>query len=425
MNVLEEAEERGAYQSETNRKLVGGVVKDDRAERGAGGGMSRRLVLVFAVATGVVVANNYYAQPLLDTIAQQFHTTSGAAGLLVTLAQIGYALGLLFIVPLGDLLERRRLILTVLIGTSLALAGSALAPTIGALAWLALLVGVTSVVAQVLVPFAASLAPEAERGRVVGTVMSGLLVGVLLARTFAGLIAQVAGWRAVYWIAAVLMLALIAVLWHELPRVGRAESGLSYGRLLESVWKLVRTEPLLRRRSVYGILAFGAFSVLWTSIAFLLARPPYSYGQAVIGLFGLLGVAGALCASVAGRLADRGWSRYSTGAFVALSLAAFGLLALGGTRLLPLIAGILLLDLGVQGTHITNQSEIYRLHPEARSRLTTAYMVAYFIGGALGSFTSAVIYDAAGWGGVCLLGAGFAAANVAVWLTEWRGRWQG
>lgn len=409
MDLLE-AEQRGTTEEAPGRATA----------RIAETGISRRLVLVFAVATGVVVANNYYAQPLLDTIARQFHTTSAAVGLIVTLTQIGYALGLLFIVPLGDLLERRRLILTVLAGTSLALAGSALAPTIGWLAGLALLVGVTSVVAQVLVPFAASLAPEAARGRVVGTVMSGLLVGVLLARTFSGIIAQAAGWRTVYWIAAVLMLALIAVLWRELPRVGRAEAGLSYRQLLASVWELARTEPVLRRRSVYGALAFAVFSVLWTSIAFLLARPPYSYGQAVIGLFGLLGVAGALCASVAGRLADRGWSRISTGAFVALTLAAFALLALGATRLLPLIAGIVLLDLGVQGTHITNQSEIYRLRPEARSRITTAYMVTYFIGGSLGSFTSALAYGTAGWGAVCVLGAVVSAANVVVWLTELR-----
>ena len=422
MNALEEAEQRGTYRKETSREQSGGTIRDDAARQSAGDGISRRLVLVFAIATGVVVANMYYAQPLLDTIAREFHTTSGAVGLIVTLTQLGYALGLLFIVPLGDLLERRRLVVTVLVGTTLALAGSALAPTIGVLAMLAALVGVTSVVAQVLIPFAASLAAEAERGRVVGAVMSGLLVGVLLARTFSGLIAQVAGWRAVYWIAAALMLAMIAVLWHELPRVGRVETSLTYGRLLKSIWKLVRTEPVLRRRSLYGSLAFAGFSVLWTSIAFLLARPPYTYGQAMIGLFGLLGVAGALCASVAGRLADRGWARYSTGAFVVLSLAAFGLLALGATHLPPLIAGIVLLDLGVQGTQITNQSEIYRLRPEARSRVTTAYMVSYFIGGAVGSFTSAVAFGSAGWAGVCLLGAVFTAANVALWLTELRGR---
>lgn len=424
-DTREDAASRDAVGPDEARRGTAGLVKEHTAgqARRAGtserGGMSQRLVLIFAVATGIVVANLYYAQPLLDTIAREFHTTSGAVGLIVTLTQIGYALGLLFIVPLGDLLERRRLVVTVLVGTTLALAGSALAPTIGVLAGL---VGVTSVVAQVLIPFAASLAPEAERGRVVGTVMSGLLVGVLLARTFAGLIAQAAGWRAVYWIAAALMLAMIAALWHELPQVGRPAAGMKYGRLLESVWGLVRTEPVLRRRSVYGALAFASFSVLWTSIAFLLARPPYGYGQAVIGLFGLLGVAGALCASVAGRLADRGWARYSTGAFVVLSLAAFGLLALGGARLLPLVAGIVLLDLGVQGTQITNQSEIYRLRPEARSRITTAYMVSYFIGGAVGSFASAVAYGAAGWAGVCLLGAAFAAANVTLWVVELWGR---
>ena len=324
--------------------------------------MCRRLVIVFAAATGLVVANLYYAQPLLDTLARQFHTTSGVAGLIVMLTQVGYAVGLLFIVPLGDLLERRGLVTTVLLATTLTLTGSALTPSMTVLMVLAPLIGLTSVVVQVLVPFAASLAAETERGKVVGTVMSGLLIGILLARTVSGLIAQVAGWRTVYGVSAAVMLVLIGVLWHELPRVGKPPVEMSYGQLLRSVWELMRSEPLLQRRSFYGALAFAGFSVLWTSLAFLLAHPPYEYGQAVIGLFGLLGVAGALTASVAGRLVDRGWANGATGAFAVLSLVAFGLLSLGGHALLPLIAGIVLLDLGTQGMQITNQSEIYRLH---------------------------------------------------------------
>lgn len=387
---------------------------------GAQGGMSRRLVLVFAVACGLVVANNYYAQPLLNTLAEFFHTSAGAVGLIVTLAQIGYAAGLVFVVPLGDLVNRRRLIVVVLGATAATLAIAALAPTLHFLLGAALLVGLTSVVAQVLVPFAASLAAERERGKVVGTVMSGLLIGVLLARTVAGLIGQVWGWRAVYGIAAVLTLGLIVVLARELPADDRprALTAPAYARLLRSVGTLLREEPVLRRRSVYGALTFGAFSVLWTSIAFLLARPPYGYNQAVIGLFGLLGAAGALCASIAGRLADRGWARYATGAFLLAALVAYGLLALGGHTLVALVAGILALDLGVQGAHIFNQSEIYRLRPEARSRLTTAYMTAYFVGGAVGSSTSAIAYGQAGWAGVCLLGAAFLALALLFWLTE-------
>jgi predicted MFS family arabinose efflux permease len=385
--------------------------------------MPRRLILLFAIACGLVVANNYYAQPLLDVIARDFHSSAGVVGQIVTLSQIGFAIGLLFIVPLGDLLDRRKLVVTVLCGTTLALIGVALAPALAVLIGFAFIVGITAVVVQVLVPFAASLAGNAERGRVVGAVMSGLLLGILLARTFAGLISQVAGWRAVYDVAAALMVVMIIVLWRELPqerqRTTRVDTRL-YGQLLRSVGTLVRAEPVLRRRAAYGAVTFGAFSVLWTSLAFLLARPPYGYNQIVIGLFGLAGVAGALCAQIAGRLADRGWARISTGVFLTVTLASFGLLALGAHSLVALIAGIILLDLGAQGTHITNQSEIYRLHAEARSRLTTAYMLSYFIGGAVGSSASAIVFNLAGWGAVSLLGAIFGAIGVAFWLTELR-----
>lgn len=274
--------------------------------------MSRRLVAVLAVACGLAVANNYYAQPLLDTIARQFGVSTGTAGLVVTLTQVGYAAGLVFLVPLGDLLERRRLVVTVLAGTALALGAAAAAPSIAVLAATATLFGCTSVVAQILVPFAATLAADEERGAVVGAVMSGLLLGVLLARTVAGLVAEAVGWRSVYLVAALLMVGLAVVLRRELPR-HRVETRLSYGGLLASVLRLVRAEPVLRLRSAYGALGFAAFSVLWTSIAFLLARPPFHYGEAQIGLFGLAGAAGAAANSVAGRLSDRGWTRPATG----------------------------------------------------------------------------------------------------------------
>lgn len=383
-------------------------------------GLSRRLMLVFAIACGLVAANLYYAQPMLETIARQFHATSAAVGQIVTLTQLGFAAGLLLLVPLGDLLDRRRLIGLTLGVSALALIAMALAPTLGVLLAAGLVVGLTSVVAQILVPFAATLADNRSRGRVVGFVMSGLLLGILLSRTIAGLISQVAGWRAVYGIAALLISALIVVLWRELPDAARPAQGIGYGRLLRSVFAIAREEPLLRRRAAYGALAFAAFSVLWTSIAFLLARPPYSLNQAIIGLFGLVGVAGALAASAAGRWADRGLARMATGGFILAALVAWGLIALGGGSLIALIAGILLLDLGAQGIHITNQSEIYRLRPDARSRLTSAYMTTYFVGGALGSATSAAIYAAAGWLGVAALGAGYMALALLLWLSEFR-----
>lgn len=388
------------------------------AQCSQGAGVPRRLVVVLAVACGVAVANLYYAQPLLHAIAVTFGVGPGEVGLVVTLTQVGYALGLVLLVPLGDRVDRRRLVVGVTLAAALALAGAALSPDLGALAGIGLAVGGLSVVAQVLVPFAATLASDAERGKVVGTVMSGLLLGILLARALSGALAQVAGWRSVYWVAGALMLGLALVLHRQLPSGHAAPGPVPYRRLLASVVSLLATEPVLRRRAAYGACTFATFSVLWTSLAFLLTRPPYRYGEAVIGLFGLAGVAGALCASVAGRLADRGLARLSTGVFVAVAVLAWALLDVGGHHLVALVAGVVVLDLGAQGVHITNQAEIYRLRPEARSRLTTAYMTSYFIGGAVGSAASALVFARAGWPGVCLLGLGFVGVALGLWLTE-------
>jgi predicted MFS family arabinose efflux permease len=270
-------------------------------------------------------------------------------------------------------------------------------------------------VAQIVVPMSSSLAAEDERGSVVGTVMSGLLIGILLARTVSGLIAAAFGWRVVYWFAAAAMVILAATLRRALPRVPPT-TDLSYGGLLRSVVALVREEPILRQRMMVGALTFGCFSTLWTSLAFLLSGSPYHYGNGVIGLFGLVGVVGALAASGAGRLADRGHNGRTTTATLLIMLASWGVLALGKTSVIALIAGIALLDLGVQGAHISNQSAIYALRPEARSRLTTAYMVAYFLGGAALSAVSSALYGADGWSGICVLGAVTALLALVGWV---------
>jgi predicted MFS family arabinose efflux permease len=275
------------------------------------------------------------------------------------------------------------------------------------------------------VPMSSSLAAPHERGHVVGTVMSGLLIGILLARTTSGLIAGIFGWRAVYGFAAVAMLVLSATLRRVLPLVPPTEE-LAYGRLLRSVLSLVREEPRLRQRMVLGALAFGCFSVLWTSLSFLLSAAPYHYGAVVIGLFGLAGVAGALAAPIVGRLADHGHGAFATTATILALLASWGLLALGKSSIVALIAGIALLDLGVQGLNISSQTAIYALRPDARSRLNTAYMVALFLGGATLSAATTALYATGGWSGVCILGAATAAVAVGVWLaTEWRARSRG
>jgi predicted MFS family arabinose efflux permease len=375
------------------------------------GRLSRGLVLVMAVSTGLAVANNYYAQPLLPLIGRDLHMGAGLSGLIVTVTQSGYALGLFFLLPLGDLVERRRLVVVLSLATATGLVWLGDAGSAAFLLPAALVVGICTVLAQVLVPFAASLAGEHERGRVVGLVMSGLLIGILLARTLAGLLAETGTWRVVYFAAAGAMVVEAAVLhwalptWHERP-------GLRYRTLLGSVVALVGQERLLRRRALYGFFSFGTFSVLWTSMAFLLAHR-YHYSSGVIGLFGLAGAAGAMTATVAGRLSDGG--RASPNTYAATTILVLPWLALwaGSSSVAALIAGVVLLDIGAQGLHITNQSEIYRLRPEARSRLTAAYMVIYFIGGAIGSAVSALLYGHLGWDGVCLAGGGFAVADLA------------
>jgi predicted MFS family arabinose efflux permease len=379
--------------------------------------LDRRLVLLLAVACGAAVANLYYAQPLLDVIARDLGVSAATAGLLVTASQVGYAAGLVLLVPLGDLLDRRRMVTRMLVVTAAGLALTAAAPSFAVLAAAIAVVGVTSVVAQVLVPLAGTLAPEHERGRVVGNVMSGLLLGILLARTASGVIAELGGWRLVYAIAAAIMLVLAGVLARALPETPRA-TDLAYGALLRSVGALVRDEPVLRRRMVYGALGMASFSGLWTAIAFLLSGAPYHYGEATIGLFGLAGLIGAGAAQGAGRLADSGHGHAATGAFLLAIAASWGLLALGGSTLAALIAGVVLLDLGIQGQHIINQSTIYALRDDARSRVTTAYMANNFLWGAVGSAGASLAWSVGGWGAVSGLGLGLAVVGLGAWGVE-------
>jgi predicted MFS family arabinose efflux permease len=371
--------------------------------------ISQRLVLLLAVSCGVAVANLYYAQPLLHTIAHSFGVRSGTASLIVTLGQIGYAVGLALLVPVGDLIQPRRLVPAVLTITAVALVVSALAPNITVLIVVALLVGLGTVAAQILVPLAASLASDEKRGQVVGTVMTGLLLGILLARTVSGFVAAAGSWRTVFWVAAALTLTLVIVLSRALP-VTRPQPGLRYGGLLRSTVQLFLDQPMLRRRCALGALGMATFSVFWTTIAFLLAGPPYHYSDEVIGLFGLVGAAGALCASFAGKLADRGHSGLTTSVFTGLIAVSFAPIAAGRTSVWWLIVGIVLLDVGVQGLQVTNQSLIYTVAPHARSRITSAYMVCYFAGGAAGSAAAGAVYDSWGWGGICWLGAGIGVA---------------
>jgi predicted MFS family arabinose efflux permease len=382
--------------------------------------LSPRLVLLLAVACGATVANLYYAQPLLDTIARALNVSPGTAGLLVTATQFGYVAGLVLIVPLGDLLERRRLVSRLLVLDAVALALACAAPSLGVLAVALAVVGVSSVAAQILVPFASSLAAESERGRVVGRVMSGLLLGILLARTVAGVVAELGGWRLIYGLAAGAMHVLAIVLRRTLPVVAPPEGGLAYGSLLRSVGTLIREEPTLRLRMAFGFASMISFSGFWTSIAFLLSGPPYGYSEAAIGLFSLAGVAGAGMAAIAGRVADAGHQLAATRLAAFGVLGGWGLLALGESSLAALLAGIVVLDLGVQAIQILNQSVIFRLRPEARSRLNTAYMTCYFAGAVTGSAGASFAWERGGWGAVAGAGAVVALAGFALTLAPWQ-----
>ncbi|HFT1957429.1 TPA: MFS transporter [Escherichia coli] len=342
--------------------------------------LSPALIVLMSIATGLAVASNYYAQPLLDTIARNFSLSASSAGFIVTAAQLGYAAGLLFLVPLGDMFERRRLIVSMTL-------------------------------------LAATLASPDKRGKVVGTIMSGLLLGILLARTVAGLLANLGGWRTVFWVASVLMALMALALWRGLPQM-KSETHLNYPQLLGSVFSMFISDKILRTRALLGCLTFANFSILWTSMAFLLAAPPFNYSDGVIGLFGLAGAAGALGARPAGGFADKGKSHHTTTFGLLLLLLSWLAIWFGHTSVLALIIGILVLDLTVQGVHITNQTVIYRIHPDARNRLTAGYMTSYFIGGAAGSLISASAWQHGSWAGVCLAGATIALVNLLVW---WRG----
>jgi predicted MFS family arabinose efflux permease len=383
----------------------------------ASGELTRGLVAIIAVATGAVVANLYYAQPVLHEVGRQFHSGPGPTSLIITASQIGYAAGLLLVVPLGDLFARRKLVVQIFLVAVVALIGCALAPNLLVFGLASVAVGCASVAGQVMIPFAADLAPPERRGRVVARIMTGLLLGILLARTVSGLVAQWAGWRAIYWLSAALMVLFAVVLWRALPDEPPRPHR-SYGQLVGSSLRLLVDEPVLRRRAWHGACAFACFSVLWTSIAFLLSGPPYHYSNAVIGLFGLVGAGGILAANMAGKLADADRAGASTAVAGVLLTGSFGLLWFGRTSLAALLIGIVILDVGTQGMQITNQAIIYALRPDARSRINSAYMVCYFIGGAVGSIAAGSIFAARGWSGVCALGAGLGLLTCALSVVD-------
>jgi predicted MFS family arabinose efflux permease len=367
-------------------------------------GISRRIVWLLAFSTGCIVANIYYVQPLLADIAHDFGLSVTQIGIVAMLAQVGTGLGMLFFVPLGDKYERRSLIATLLIVESIALGLVASAPVPNVI-WLSLAcfcVGAAAATVHVIVPLAAHLAPPKERGQIVGTVLSGLLMGVLLARTFSGITGAQYGWRTVYWFASALMLGLAVTIRISLEK-SEPEVSLKWSELMRSVWSLAREHATLREAALLACLLFMSFSTLWTTLVFLLRTAPYHYGTTAAGLFGLLGASSAAAAPIVGRMSDRHGPERSILIAIVSTLGGYVLLLLFGRMLPGLIAGIALIDVGVQSGHVANQSRIYSLAPAARSRINTFYMVAFFIGGALGSYLGPLGFNRGGWTGFCAI----------------------
>ncbi|NOG29722.1 MFS transporter [Lysinibacillus fusiformis] len=382
--------------------------------------MPRAVTFLFAAACGMSVANIYFAQPLLDQLSIAFNIDPSIIGVVITITQIFYGLGLLLLVPLGDLLNQRRLIIgqMLLSTTALVIVGTA-SYSIVLFTGMAL-VGLLAVVTQTLVAFAATIASPAERGRVVGIVTSGIVIGILLARTFAGLLTDLAGWRTVYLVSAAFMLIMVCLFVKVLPTVEREVKSLPYHQLIRSVFTLLKQERTLRIRAVLAMLIFADFSILWTSLVLPLSAPPLALSHSVIGAFGLVGVAGALAAARAGKLADRGYAQRTTGIALALLLISWLFISYLEQSLFALIVGIVLLDLAVQAVHVTNQALILPLRTEARSRLTAGYMIFYSIGSASGSIASTQIYAHFGWEGVSFLGASISAIAILFWATTLR-----
>lgn len=365
--------------------------------------LSRFLILLMSIASAVSVANLYYSQPLLSNLSNYFKVSSTVIGISAMLIQIGYAIGLIFLVPLGDMVKHRSLIIIMLICSMIALLELSFATNIIWFTIGSLFVGITSITQMLLVTLAAHLANPASRGRVIGTVMTGLLIGMLLSRTFSGIIGTHWGWQVVYQIAAIMIGILIIIFYFRLPQ-SAPDTTMSYGKLLASLGGILRNQPVLRSSSLIGAMMFATFSAFWTTLSFLLKSPVYDLGAQAAGMFGLLGAAGALAASIAGRVVDKKGPYFTLTIGIGLSMAGFICFWIFGYQMWGLVFGIILLDLGIQTAQISNQAKINALDAASRSRNNAVYMAFYFIGGAIGSFLGSYFWGLFGWTGVCFLG---------------------
>ncbi|WAG67966.1 MFS transporter [Clostridium estertheticum] len=366
--------------------------------------LTKGLTFILALAAGVSVANLYYNQPLLIEIAKAFQITSREAGFLSTLTQLGYAAGVFLFVPLGDIKEKRKLILTLIALVTVSLLGVATAQNLSWLYFCCFAVGLTTGIPQIIIPLAAQLADPKERGKVIGTIVSAALIGVLSARTVAGYIGYLAGWRFVFVFAAILMGILGIVLYFKLP-VTKSYENLTYKELIKSLLSITQKYSALRKASITGAMMFGAFSVFWTTLTFLLESPTYNMNVNQVGLFGLFGVVGALGARIIGRLNDKKDSKIIIIICIITCIIAYIILSFFSFNVFGIILGVIILDFGIQGSQVSNQTIIYSLSgDDERSRINTVFIVSNFIGGAIGSSLGSLAWSLYNWSGVCVVG---------------------
>jgi predicted MFS family arabinose efflux permease len=382
--------------------------------------MTGGLTFLFAVAGGAAVGNLYWAQPLLDLIGNNLNASTATAGWLITATQIGYAAGILLLVPLGDVLNRRLFVPVMMLCSAAALVACALAPSIGFLLVAITVLGLTTVSGQILTPLAGDLADDTNRGQVVGTVVSGILTGILVSRTISGLVAGVAGWRAIYVAAAVAAVAFAALLYRVIPQL-EPKTRMAYPALIASVAAVVARERTVRWTLALGATGFAAFTMFWTALTFLLSAPPFNYSVSVIGLFGLAGLAGAIAAQRSGRLHDRGLSLPATGASWAVVLICFIVAALTGRSVVGIIIVVVVIDIALQAVGILNQLRVFAVSHQARSRLNTAYVTSNFLGGAIGSAVATVLWSIGGWTAVSIAGIALSCLALAIWAVGRRG----
>ena len=372
--------------------------------------ISSGLIILLATACGIIVANLYYAQPLIGLISNEIGLSNSSAGLIVTLTQIGYVVGLLFLVPLGDIVENKKLILILLFLSAFALISMVFVKSATLLLIASFFIGLGSVAAQVLVPLVSYLSSENARGRVVGNVMSGLLLGIMLARPISSLVADMWGWNAIFALSATVIIVLAFVLSKVLP-TRKPKAKTNYIALLNSMWQLLRTTPILRRRAIYHACVFGAFSLFWTTVPLLLSSPAFHFSQTAIALYALVGITGAIAAPIGGRLADLGWTRPATG--IALTVVIISLIlplfiqSSSPFGIAVLVIAAILLDMGVSANLVLSQRLIFSLDPEIRSRLNGLFMAIFFLGGAVGSFIGGWAYALGGWNLTLWIGIAF------------------